>query len=312
MILISDTKDIMIPKNYTSEQFSLPLFVKIINWIGDTLMWLGIQIVSLSEKKIFENATQEIASSDWPENSHQIALEVLLHSFDNEANLSTFGRVFLNREFTRILTNNLKIQKDIRRYPKITEVAIQRPLFITGLPRSGTTLLHNLLAQDPSVRIPLMWELYQPSPPPETETRDTDPRIELTVDMVHKLYNFVPQLSTIHPLFPTGPDECIQLLKNSFMSHSFSLMGDIPSYLEWLEKQDMIPVYKFYRQQLQLLQWRTPGQPMILKSPSHLFAIDALLKVFPDASVIQLHRDPIKVIPSFCSFLTIPRNWTVQ
>ncbi|MDY6855962.1 MAG: sulfotransferase [Thermodesulfobacteriota bacterium] len=208
----------------------------------------------------------------------------------------------------RLLVNSLRIQEDIKRNPEILDVPIHRPMFIVGLPRTVTTLLHNLLAQDPAVRVPLRWELLRPSPPPGIETRGTDPRIKYAQNEMRRLRIFAPQVFLIHPLNPTGPDKCIHLFKKGFASFSFSMLCNIPKYLDWLFQQDMIPTYSYYRNQLQLVQWRCPGKYWILKPPSHLFSFNALFAVFPDACVVQTHRDPLKAVASFFSMVPIIRK----
>lgn len=292
----------------TIEESGLLFPAQLFNRLGAVLDWLGLSFADLSEESLFKAVRNHTGLSEWENDFGRLGLRVLLKSLEKEANLSHLGRIRMKRECARLLVNSLRIQEDMKRHPEILDVPIHRPLFIVGLPRTGTTLLHNLLAQDPAARVPLRWELLRPSPPPSIEKRGTDPRIKYAQNEVRRLRIFAPQVFLIHPLNPTGPDECIHLFKNGFASFSFSMLCNIPQYVDWLFQQDMIPAYSYYRKQLQILQWRCPGKYWILKSPSHLFSLDALFAVFPDACVVQIHRDPLKAVASFCSMVTIIRK----
>lgn len=276
---------------------------RIINRVGAPLLRAGIPLVNLSKDSLLKSARRRTGLSDLGRYFSREGFQILLQSLEKDANLHILGRRGIRRECLRLLCNNLRIQDDLKHHPEIVKGPIRRPVFIVGLPRTGTTLLHNLLACDPSARAPLMWELYHPSPPPTTETRTSDPRIAIAKRRVRRLLKVAPHLTLIHPMDPEGPDECFHLFKNSFMSPAFMMMANVSRYLRWLYAQDMVPAYRYYRKQLQLLQWRCPGDHWILKSPSHLPFLDSLLSVFPDACIIQTHRDPLKIVPSFCSLV---------
>jgi len=275
----------------------------IINRVGAKLLALGIPLINLSKDAFLKPAQRQTGFSDFGEFFSEKGLQILLRSLEREGNLNLLGRRGVKRDCIRLLSNILRITNDLKRYPEIQDAPLRRPLFITGLPRTGTTFLHNLLACDPKARVPLMWELYLPSPPPTSKTRKNDPRIEVARKRVERLLKIAPHLSLLHPLDPEGPDECFHLFKNSFMTPAFVLMANVGEYLEWLYAQDMMPAYRCYRRQLQLLQWRCPGEYWTLKSPSHLPFLDSLLTIFPDARIIQTHRDPLKVVLSFCSLV---------
>jgi hypothetical protein len=276
---------------------------RIINRVGSPLLRAGIPLVNLSKDSLLKSARRRTGLSEPGRYFSREGFQILLQSLEKNANLHILGRRGIRRECLRLLCNNLQIQDDLKHHPEIVKGPIRRPVFIVGLPRTGTTLLHNLLACDPSARAPLMWELYHPSPPPTTETRTSDPRIAIAEKRVRRLLRVAPHLALIHPMDPEGPDECFHLFKNSFMSPAFMLIANVIPYMEWLLAQEMTPAYRYYRQQLQLLQWRCPGEYWILKSPSHLPFLDSLFAVFPDACIIQTHRDPLRVVPSFCSLV---------
>ncbi len=228
-------------------------------------------------------------------------LEVLVQAFNGIDTANAFGRIFFREYCTSLLANRLKIQADLTRHPEILGVPVRRPLFVTGLPRSGTTFLHRLLSQDPAARAMLFWEALEPSPPPEPATYATDPRIGRARRQMKLLYSLSPRLATAHEFEAESPEEDNNLFAHRFAAGMLGFMFDVPDYPRWLDKQPLIPGYVYEKQQLQLLSWKYPGDHWVLKSPAHLFGLDAVLAVFPDASIVITHRDPMKVIPSVSS-----------
>lgn len=292
----------------TFTQPTRPVWLRFVNWAGNILRQSGVPLAKLTEESLLSAAQHQTGLSDWGDERFRIPLRMLLESLDKEANLNFIGRSFIEQRCIQLLVNRLRIQDDFKHFPEILQVPIRRPLFILGLPRTGTTLLHNLLSQDPASRWLSLWELESPSPPPEPDTRKTDPRIK-NVEKVVKIYNFLaPQLATAHYVNPNGPEECNTLFEHEFVSTLFELRAHVPSYSEWLTAHDMVAPYVYYRQQLQLLGWRCPGDHWVLKAPAHLLSLDALLNVFPDACIIQTHRDPLKVLPSICSLCAMVRG----
>lgn len=285
-----------------------PSSLRFVNWAGSTLRRIGVPLVELSEESMLAAAVRQTGLSDWGDQRFRVALRTLINSLETEANLNFFGRYLYQDMCSRLLSNRLRIQADLNRHPEILEVPIHRPLFITGLPRTGTTLLHNLLAQDPANRWLVYWELLSPSPPPDRLTSETDPRIESAEKMVKQYNSLAPQLASAHALNARGPEECNSLFEHEFISIIFELSAHIPTYVEWMVAQNMVATYQYYRQQLQLLSWKNRGDRLLLKAPAHLFSLDALLTVFPDACIVQTHRNPLKVLPSICSLSAIARG----
>ena len=218
------------------------------------------------------------------------------------------GRLALRQECLRLLSNRLHMQEDLQRCPRIAHTPIKKPLVIVGLPRTGTTVLHHLLAQDPSARVPRLWELLQPSPPPCPGTVATEPRRKRGGADDSQSLCPRPAFPGAPSLSATGPEECVFLFQQTFMSVVFEAYGEVPDYINWLLHQDLTPAYRYYRQQLQVLQWRWPGDHWVLKSPHHLFFLDVLLTVFPDACVVQTHRDPATALASLCSLMATTRS----
>jgi len=255
--------------------------------------------VELSKEFLLETAQQTTGLSDFGNQRFLVGLGQLLESIDKEAELHSMGRKIIQRLIVRLLVNRLQMQDDFKRYPEILQVPIKRPLFIIGLPRTGSTYLHNLLSQDPSSRWLHLWEVYSPSPSPDSQTWATDPRIKKTQESFKTYEMFAPESTAMHKYDACSPEECIWLLQHDFTSISFSFLTSIPSYTEWLKTQDMIPVYEYYRQQLQLLGWKWSADRWVLKNPFHTAELSALMTVFPDACFIQTHRDPLQVTASY-------------
>lgn len=283
-----------------------PLAIRALNALGR----IGGARPALDSQALIRRAERATGLSDWGAYRFREGLDALTASLRDEARLNTIGRVMLREYLHRILSNRLKIERDLREHPQIREVAIRRPLFIVGLPRTGSTLLQRLLARDPGVRSLQTWEMMFPSPPPESATYDTDPRIRQTARRLQTLDWMAPDFATAHELIAGEPEECISLLQNTLTTAAFELMARIPSYEAWFDRQDLRPAYADYRTQLQHLQWRHQKDHWVLKSPFHLYGIGALLEVFPDAVIVQTHRDPAEVLPSLCSLFSVMHTLT--
>ena len=284
-----------------------PWWIHWMNWGGRRLQNLGIQPVQLNELSLLTTAQRKSQLTDWGDESFRVGLKTLVISLNEEAGLSLAGKIFLREDLIRLLINRLRIQATLKRHVEILEVPIQRPLVITGLPRTGTTFLHRLLAQDPQFRWLRFWELLQPCPPPEQNAANIDPRIQATQKTMRQYRDFAPAFSTTHFLGAQIPEEGNQLFEHAFTSLLFEIKAHVPSYGVWLRDQSMHSQYCYYRQQLQLLSWRWPGR-WLLKAPFHLTYLKTLTKVFPDACVIHTHRDPLTVVPSICSLAAIARS----
>lgn len=235
------------------------------------------------------------------EDSFRPALRRLVDSLELDSRLSLFGRFFARRQLLELLVQRLRLADHRKRNPEVASQEIRRPLFITGLPRTGTSLLHGLLAEDPAHRAPLSWEVDDPCPPSEEQTSRDDPRIARSEARFEQLRRLAPGFQAIHPVGALLPQECIVLTAPEFLSLRFEMCFDVASYQRWMVEQDMRPAYRFHRRFLQHMQSRRGSARWVLKSPGHLGPIDALFDVYPDARLVQLHRDPIRVVPSVAS-----------
>jgi hypothetical protein len=218
-------------------------------------------------------------------------LEVLLASLRDEARLNARGEAFIHQRIVGYLSQRLQVEDWYRRHPEIDDEAIEAPLIGLGLPRTGSTALSMLLAQDPDVRYLRRWESSQPCPPPST-VRGIDPRIPPDKgEMIGTRYHV--------PADTHGPMECHELMALSFTSHLFQSFAQVPTYSAWLiEKADLRSTLEYQRRVMKLLQWGEPTKPWRLKCPSHVLWLDQLDAVFPDANYVMTHRDPTDVILS--------------
>jgi sulfotransferase family protein len=235
-------------------------------------------------------------------------LRRLVYSLETEAQLNLLGQIAAHEDIISQLANRLHLEEDRRQHPEIAAQAISRPLFITGLPRSGSTLLHGLLAQDPSNRVPQCWEMLHPSPPPQRATYESDPRIRTTERQLRWFQILTPEFRRIHVVGAQLPEECVVILSHSFVSSQFCSMYVVPSYQAWVSQQDLRPAYRLHRRFLQHLQWRCRSDRWVLKAPAHLHALPELFAVYPDADVIMTHREPLEVLPSEASLHAVLRQ----
>lgn len=281
-----------------------PWETHLFNGMWRLLARMGRDPSTKSDASVLAHAARRAGVSHYPEDEVPEAFRRLFDSYRSEANLNPYGWWAVRNTATRHLANRLAIKAWVEAHPETRNEVIQRPLIVVGLPRTGTTMLQRLLALDPENRPLLFWEAVEPLPPPRPETRATDPRIRHAARTVRHLNRMIPNYSRIHPLHAESPEECSILMMNSFMSDFFALYGAVPSYSQWKRTQDYRPVYEYFRLQLQILQRYVRSERWLLKAPFHLGHLDVLLKVFPDACIIQTHRDPVKSLPSACSLAT--------
>jgi hypothetical protein len=228
-------------------------------------------------------------------------LEVLLESYARDASLTPVGNKMMRAFLRGALAARLLSEAAWQRYPEHAEVRIERPIFVTGLPRTGTTALHRLLTADPAHQGLEVWLTEVPQPRPPRETWADDPIFQAIQSGYEKHHVEHPEFMGVHYMSADMVEECWQLLRQSMRSVSFECLAHIPTYSTWLDAQDWTPAYRRHRRNLQLIGLPDAGRRWVLKNPSHLFALDALLEVYPDALVVQTHRDPRTAMASMCS-----------
>ena len=262
----------------------------------------------LDKEQLLQVAREQTGLSDFGSEDFIEPLERLINALNTEAQLNDFGRIRAELTIGSGLSNRLRIEDYLASHPEVAEEQVSRPVFIVGLPRTGTTALHHLFNQDPANHTLRLWEAQNPVPPPETATYTTDPRIAKQKQGVDMTETFLPGFLTTHLIDAEEPDECYMLLNRNFMSVEYSAMFHIPSYANWLYanlcRRDS---YAYHKLQLQLLQSRHPGQ-WVLKAPFHQLGLTEILKYYPDAIIVQTHRSPLSFVASGCSFSELLRK----
>ncbi len=285
-----------------------PLVLRILNSTGMAMRAVGVPLFRLDPESLSAKSMKRTGLSDFGDDSFRQPLRLLLEAFENEAHLTALGRMIAQRDIVRLLCNRLHVVDTIGHNPEIIGGEVRKPLFIVGLPRTGTSILHELMAQDPANRVPMTWEVHEMWPPPERGTYDTDPRIAAVDKHLGGVDQIIPGFKKMHPMGALLPQECVALTAHDFATMIFTTTHHIPSYQRWLDQADMVPAYRSHKRQLQYLQWRCPAERWVLKSPGHLWALNALLAVYPDSRIVQTHRDPLKVVASLTSLVTLLRG----
>ena len=278
-----------------------PAWIKALNLAGRGFRRFGRRWPRLDPDALLATARRRARLDDFGDLRFREGLRVLVAAFNDRDSAHAFGRFFFREYCLARLVVRLRVQADLARHPEILDVPVPRPIIITGLPRSGTTFLHRLMACDPRGRPLLTWEVVSPSPPPEPATAATDPRIAQVGRQFDLLERLSPRLRTAHEFTATSPEEDNEFFANDFVAGIFGFLFDVPDYVSWLEGTDLDATYRYARQQLQHLSWRLRGDYWILKAPTHQYGLESLLRAFPDAAVIVTHRDPLAVVPSLCS-----------
>jgi hypothetical protein len=255
----------------------------------------------MNTSELIRDAQDRAGLDDFGGDSFREGLEVLVRSAEDEAQLDKTGTEMFRQLVIGLLVNRLEVTEWYRRHPEIDEEEVLSPLFGVGLPRSSTTQLIFLLAQDPAARVLRWWEAEQPCPPPESATELSDPRIAALEEQLAWQDEQAPQIKRMVPISATGPTECMSLLYQDFRNQGFEALVHVPSYGDWVLNCNMESAYGWHKKVLKLLQWHCPPKRWRLKSPTHMFSLDALNSVYPDARFVMTHRDPVRAMPSLCS-----------
>jgi Sulfotransferase family len=289
----------------TLDQTRPILPVRLLNGCGSLLDKSRIPRTPIRAADLIETAKRRSGLDDFGGGDFFEGLSRLLASCQSESRLNLVGRIVVRADLIRTLCTRLFMERDRQVYPSIARQEIREPLFIVGLPRSGTTLLHTLLALDPEHRVPLTWEVMTPSPP----ARDNEKRrIQRAISSCNCFNWLAPTFHHVHPVGAELPQECVSLMAPTFMSDQFDAMYYVPSYRAWFFHQDLRPAYEYHRRFLQHLQVRQNAPRWVLKAPTHMFALPSLLSVYPDALFVQTHRAPLDAMASVSSLITILRR----
>ncbi len=263
---------------------------------------------ALGADTLIARAQDRTGLVDFGDTPFEEPLREFLHSCRVEGDLSLFGRLATHWDSVRFLSNLLRLREEERRRPEILDQSIERPIFIAGLPRSGTTFLHTLLAQDPANLVPRVWQLIHPYPlddPPSGRDR----RLQRVSRQLRMFGVVAPEFRRMHPIDANSPQECSEITAHVFASLRFDTTYYIPGYRRWLDEAGHLDAYRFHKRLLQHLQHQTAdGGQWVLKCPDHIFALAALRTVYPDAGIVFVHRDPLAVLASVARLTEVLRR----
>ncbi|MFQ5512481.1 MAG: sulfotransferase [Candidatus Krumholzibacteriia bacterium] len=257
----------------------------------------------LTEAAVLEAAREASGLNDFGGDDFREGLGVLLETYRDTAGLGEKGRKLNFRRVVQLLGSRLRIQEALRKHPEIREREIRSPVYLTGLPRTGTSALFNLLGSDPAARPLLLWEGLFPDPIEGLEPGQPDPRREAVRASYDRMRERNPEWSKIHFASADTPEECVLLMAHAFCDVQMGIEVLMEPYASWFRKQDLRASYSYYRDLLKMLDWQRPGKRWLLKSPAHLWALDVLIEMFPDACIVVTHRNPVEAVASYCSMM---------
>lgn len=262
---------------------------------------------ALDAGELLATARARAGGVDFADRSFVAPLRRLVASCNEESGLNALGRRAARFEILRSLSNLLQLERRERAVPSLLSRPIERPVFITGMPRSGTTFLHRLLARDPRIAAPLSWQLVYPCPS-AAGALATVLRKGWVQGQFHLMRRLAPELDTLHHVAAGEPEECTDITAQVFQSLRYDSVYRVPSYQRWLQRYGHLEAYRFHRRFLQHLDARAPGRRWILKSPDHVFALEDIARVYPDARWVFIHRDPVAVLASVARLTEVLRR----
>jgi hypothetical protein len=292
-------------KYSTSNQ---PAYIKLINRIGEQLRTAGYNKPELNTDRLIKQAQKKTGLNDFGDPSFRDGLEILTGELNEQAQLSQIGQIASYFNLLDSLCVRLQLIDFRGRRPQVTRQSIKRPLFITGLPRTGTTILYELIAQDPSFRSPASWELTRPIPPPKEASYKSDKRIRSVDRQLALAEKLSPGFRAIHAIGAELPQECVYILASHFISEQFGYMYNIPKYRSWALNQAMTASYRWHANFLQHLQVDFGADHWVMKAPAHLAYLKYLVAQYPDAAIVWTHRRPLDTITSFSSLVCTLRS----
>ena len=284
-----------------------PLPVALLNAAGRAARRVGAS-GRLDVDSMVAKARKRTGLSSFGDEWFMEPLSVLVRSINEEADLTLLGRLIQKRRIEGALATRLRVEELLRRRPEICNIDLGPIVVIAGLQRTGTTTLHRLIASHPEMRAVAAWEGLNPLPLPREEPGDPHARIRAALIAEKAIAYLAPAFFAVHPAEHDAPEEDVLLLDVSFMSQSAEATMHVPTYARWLEGQDHTRAYEEFRTLLQILHWQRPRHHWVLKTPHHMEYLDVALKVFPTATIVRTHRDPLKSIPSFCSMVAHGRG----
>lgn len=281
-----------------------------INKVGAVLKTIGLNPFNLNADKIIAKAVKKAKfKGDLPKQLVK-GLHLKVDSINTESKANSFGELALKSMLERMIYNRLKIEQVLAQNPNIEQQAITRPVFIIGMPRTGTSILHAMMHEDPANRSPLCWECLLPYPVPNPNTFHDNPQLKTIAKEFDQLFKLVPDFKKKHHMEVDSPQECLGINILDMNSFQTAAQVYIPSYMDWfLNDSDQSETMRFHKRFLQYLQSDgAKGERWLLKSPVHLMRLKEIFEIYPDACVIMTHRTPAKVVPSASSLIASVRS----
>ena len=278
---------------------TLPWYVRALNAVDRRVRPWGLGVLRFEPGALMTAAARQAKLNDFADDAvFRDGLDTLCRSAEHDARLTLIGRQVIRQFMVRGLVNRLRIVEAQKREPEIADTPLVPPIIVLGLPRSGTTLLHHLLAMDPGARPLLFWEVMEPLPAPGPDVRRDNLR-----RMLAGMKQMAADVDAKHHLDADNPEECMMLLDGTLVSLSYWVFAPLYGYYEWYRRQDQRAPYRTYRWLLQSFQRRSPGRRLTLKAPCHTLALAALREAIPEALIVQTHRDVAEVAPSLNSLI---------
>ncbi len=261
----------------------------------------------MTVEEVIAAASAQTGHSDFGDPAILDGLARLLDSYAHEARFTPRGAEMMHADLVTTMANRMRVEDWLKHHPELLARPVESPLFVFGLPRTGTTLAINLLASDPATRSFLRWEIYDPMPPAQPEELHAGPRYEAQVAKNEMALQYMPHIAAIHYEEADSPTECQFLMTPSFCAQVYESQADIPAWRHWfLHEADYMPAFRYHKRMLQALQTYAGGR-WTLKNPWHPLFLDALTAVYPDARLVMTHRDPAEVVGSACSLIKYVR-----
>ncbi len=268
---------------------------------------LGLPLGDLDPDSILDAARRKTGLEDMGAETYRPYLEHIAETCQKHP-VTPLARVIFRATFQAAATNRLLARDYVKRYPELERIPVERPVFIVGFPRTGTTLVQHLLALEPGARGLQFWELFSPTPVDDDPVIDRKKRLAAADQMLRIAMLTSPETPVVHDVKTTTFEECWYLMAHSFAVYNWDLQSGFHQFGDWLLQQDMRVAYRDYRRTLQMMAHWQPTGRFVLKCPEHLWFLDSLLDVFPDACIVWTHRDPVKVIASYCSMVSLTRR----
>lgn len=281
-----------------------------INGVGRILKVIGMDPFKLDADAIIKKTRKKAEFTDDLPGQVDVGLHKMIDSVNKEAKLNPFGRLAVKNLIERTLYGRFKVEQVLAENPEIEKAKIRQPLFIIGMPRTGTSIMHAMMHKDPAHRSPLAWECLLPFPVPQTETFTNNDQLKTITKEFEQLFKLVPDFLKKHYMAADSPQECLAINNLDFNSFQISAQLYAPSYMGWFaDESDSLATMRFHKRFLQYLQsGGVKAERWLLKSPVHLMRLDEIFEVYPDARIVMTHREPTKVVASVGSLLASVRS----